>query len=106
MSMSWFVQQVQGFLGGIWRAAGASRPTPAAAQSLAQSLAAAAHAAARDPGSRTPWAVESTTMSASAGGEGGDMGGITSMFARMFPRGGKMDDVTVAVAFVTETGLA
>ena len=27
-------------------------------------------------------------------------GGIASILSRMFPRGGKMDDVTVVVAFV------
>ena len=76
---------------------GAGKPTPAAAQSLAQSLAAAAHAAARDPDSRTPWSVESAPH---GGGSGAQGGGIASLMARMFPRGGKMDDVTVVVAFV------
>lgn len=43
---------------------------------------------AQDPGVRSPWAVEVANQPS------------TGWMARMFPRGGKMDDITVLVAFV------
>ncbi|GAX77229.1 hypothetical protein CEUSTIGMA_g4675.t1 [Chlamydomonas eustigma] len=95
--------QVNAFVAGM-RSEGLSRPNPAAAQSLAQSLAAAAHSAARDPTSRTPWSIESAAAASqdSTAAGGGGLGLMTSFISRMFPKGGgKMDDVTVVVAFVT-----
>lgn len=56
----------------------------------AKALANAAHSNASDPNFRSPWAVE-----AADAGEGG-------LFGRLFPRGGKMDDVVVVVALVAE----
>ena len=35
-----------------------------------------------------------------------ESGGLASILSRMFPRGGKMDDVTVVVAFVTAANAA
>ncbi|KAL6748610.1 hypothetical protein V8C86DRAFT_2873510 [Haematococcus lacustris] len=67
-----------------------TRSPAALAQALAQELAAKAHKVARDPNVRSPWAVEAAASAPD-----------TNMLQRMFPRGGKMDDVGVAVAFVT-----
>ena len=76
----------------------AFKPSAADVQSLARSLASAAHSAAADGStSRTPWSVES----ASRATEGAGAGGWAGVFTRLFPQGGgKMDDVTVIVAVV------
>ncbi|KAF5840044.1 hypothetical protein DUNSADRAFT_17961 [Dunaliella salina] len=62
---------------------------PQAAQ-LAQLLANQAFQNAKDPNIRSPWAVESAQVSAG------------NWFSRMFPRGGKMDDIAVAVGLVQQ----
>ena len=100
-------------------------PVAASAQQLATTLAAQAHAAARSPTARTPYAVE-YAQSLSAGPpdrrEEDEQAPASSgssrssrrlsfppLFAglgpgqwlqRLLPRGGKMDDITVVVAFV------
>ncbi len=45
--------------------------------------------ASRDKAARTPWAVAAAAA------------GRLPMLARMFPRGGKMDDVTAVVAIIS-----
>ncbi|GIL76563.1 hypothetical protein Vretifemale_6067, partial [Volvox reticuliferus] len=66
-------------------AATAAQP---AAQQLAASLVSAAFRHAQDPGFRSPWAVELANQPAAP------------WLTRLFPRGGRVDDITVVVAFV------
>lgn len=64
--------------------------SPVLAQQVATSLANLAFKTAQEPSVRTPWAVEVSNQP-SAG-----------WMSKMFPRGGKMDDITVVVAFVAQ----
>lgn len=57
---------------------------------LAKAIANSAHTNAADRNYRSPWVVEAAEL------------GHLSLFARMFPRGGKMDDITVVVALAHE----
>ncbi|GLI71738.1 hypothetical protein VaNZ11_017043 [Volvox africanus] len=67
----------------------AAAAAQSAAQQLSSSLVAAAFRHAQDPGFRSPWAVELANQPAA------------SWISRLFPRGGKMDDITAVVAIVT-----
>lgn len=58
------------------------------AQQIAKDLCALAHAAARDPSSRTPWMHEAAAA------------GALPFLRAIRPLGGKMDDVTVVIGFL------
>lgn len=65
-------------------------PLQAVAESIAQALCERAHTYARMPTRRTPWSVSASSQT-------------NFPWARFFLKGGgKMDDCTVLVAFVTE----
>ncbi|GLI71736.1 hypothetical protein VaNZ11_017041 [Volvox africanus] len=68
----------------------AAAAAQSAAQQLSSSLVAAAFRHAQDPGFRSPWAVELANQPAAP------------WLTRLFPRGGRVDDITVVVAFVVE----
>ena len=62
--------------------------TEAAASRLAAALVAAASRNGGDPGFRSPWIVEAAAA------------GVLPLWARLAPRGGKLDDCTAVVAFL------
>ncbi|MEW5310253.1 MAG: hypothetical protein WDW38_002069 [Sanguina aurantia] len=69
-------------------------PGAATAEALARSIASMAQVHARDASLRTPWAVELSSRPEA------------SWVNKMFPRGGKMDDITVVIAVVTPASTA
>ena len=72
-----------------WYGGGQAPPsTPASAASLARAIAAAAAAHGADPTYQSPWVVEAARA------------GVLPLWARFNPRGGKLDDCTVVVAWV------
>eukprot|EP00198_Chlamydomonas_reinhardtii_P010923 XP_001700260.1 predicted protein [Chlamydomonas reinhardtii] len=74
---------------GVTAGMAAAATAQPAAQQLAATLANTAFRHAQDPSFRSPWAVELANQP------------DATWLQRLFPRGGKMDDITVVVAVVT-----